>query len=188
MRNRSIKRASQVIAYILVVLLLVGVLGGIIYFTNFFQEDFSTVFIEVDGKRVSTEYKGYELSEKMSVKITSLPQSDYEITILPHIDSGKDFTFNVGENIISFSEVKDCSPGFVIDYSEDRKSFELTPKGTIDDLLKNIYPSFIDSCKDKIYEDMFELRITFSEIEKVISVYFYVPNVKLSLNYEGIVF
>lgn len=187
MRNRSIKRASRVVAYILVVLLLVGVLGGIIYFTNFFQSDFSTEFIELDGKRVTAEYKGYELSEKMSVKIISLPQSDYEVTILPH-KSDKDFTFNIDGKSIVFSEIKDCSPGFVIDYSEDRKSFELTPKGTIDEILKNIYPGLTASCKDKIYADMFELRITFSKTEKVISVYFYVPNVKLSLNYEGILF
>lgn len=55
MSKQTGKTVGKVIAYILVLLAVVGVVGVIIRFTGGFTSDFKTFYVSVDGKDVLTD-------------------------------------------------------------------------------------------------------------------------------------
>lgn len=93
------KTVAKIIAY--VVLALVVVLGiGLIYkFTNGFNEDFKTFYIEYDGKQILTEYNEMTLESgqkhKFNVKYTfdkeDAEPKGYSVKVTPNMESDFDY-------------------------------------------------------------------------------------------------
>lgn len=146
-------KVSKVLTYILIFLVIVGVLGFVAYFTNGFTGDFKEFYVNVDGKNVLAEESGVMLSADApltaNVKYTFGAFSDdisgYHLAVLP----ATDFDFTVDGEAHKFADEKDLSAGFEI--TEGEEEFTLTPKGSLADILKAVYPdSEIDFDKRKV--------------------------------------
>ena len=168
--SRSVQTGNavaKVIGYILLVLVVVGVIGVIVYFTGGFTSDFKTFYVSVDGKDVLTSAGGYKISHEMpltvDVKYTfgsaGSDVSGYSVKIVPHVVEGKDFDFTLDDQVYSFQAETDLTAGF--DIAREETSFTITPKGGVTEVLRAVYPNNeIGDCSDKGYEDMYALIVT----------------------------
>lgn len=180
--NRKSSKLISILSYLLIVALLVGVCGVIVYFTNGFTSDFKTFYIAVDGKDVLTNTGGYELTPDepttIDVKYTfdkiNSEISGYSIRLSANTDEEHDFSFTVDGETHYFSTEKDLSKGFVIEQTEN--SFTIKPKGDLDVILANVYEGQeVSPCGEMTYEDMFVLTVVSYNEEAKISLKFMVP-------------
>jgi len=157
----------KVIAYILLALIVIGGIGLIAKYTGGFTSDFKTFYVSVDGKDIMSTANGYKIDKGESltvdVKYTfSTPDADvsgYSVKVIPNAIDGKDFDFTLDGDVYSFQMEEDLTAGFDIVQSE--KSFTITPKGDINEVLKACYPnSEISDCKEFAYENMYSLVVT----------------------------
>ena len=143
MSGKSVSlQAGRIITYVLIVLLLVGAVGFVAYFTNGFSAGFKSFYAKVNGDNVLDGVSEIVISQKepleVDVKYTfgafSKKLTGYEIEIRP----AADFSFTVDGVAHSFANVEDLKEGFVIDGDED--SFTLVPKGGLTFMLSSIFP------------------------------------------------
>ena len=160
-------KATTIIAYVLIVLALVGVIGFIAKFTSGFTSDFKTFYVTIDGKDVMTEANHYAIgkSETMKVDIkytfnsSNSEVSGYSVKIVPNVSEDKNFEFMVDGEVHSFYDIEDLTDGFIIEKSET--SFTITPKGELTDILRAVYPEGeISDCSEHNHYNMFSLVIT----------------------------
>ena len=160
-------KATTIIAYVLIVLALVGVIGFIAKFTSGFTSDFKTFYVTIDGKDVMTEANHYAIgkSETMKVDIkytfnsSNSDVSGYSVKIVPNVSEEKNFEFMVDGEVHSFYDIEDLTDGFIIEKSET--SFTITPKGELTDILKAVYPEGeVSDCSEHNHYNMFSLVIT----------------------------
>ena len=180
--SRSVQTGNavaKVIGYILRVLVVVGVIGVIVYFTGGFTSDFKTFYVSVDGKDVLTSAGGYKISQEMpltvDVKYTfgsaGGDVSGYSVKIVPHVVEGKDFDFTLDDQVYSFQAETDLTAGF--DIAREETSFTITPKGGVTEVLRAVYPNNeIGDCSDKGYEDMYALIVTSYNGKASVTLYF----------------
>ena len=60
---------AKVIGYVLLVMVVVGIVGAIVYFTGGLTSDFKTFYVSVDGKDVLTTSGGYLASPEKPFKV-----------------------------------------------------------------------------------------------------------------------
>ena len=191
------KNAAKIIAYVLIVLAIVGIFGVIAKFTNGFTSDFKTFYVTIDGKDVMTTTNGYVLDKDEPVKVdvkytfssSNAEVSGYSVKVIPNAALDKDFDFTMDGSVYSFQMEEDLTDGFIIEKSED--SFTILPKGDITDILRAVYPEAeIDECKENTYPDMFSLVITSYNGESTVVVNFVVvvEPTSVSFDKEAIIF
>lgn len=180
--SRSVQTGNavaKVIGYMLLVLVVVGVIGVIVYFTGGFTSDFKTFYVSVDGKDVLTSAGGYKISQEMpltvDVKYTfgsaGGDVSGYSVKVVPHAVEGKDFDFTLDDQVYSFQAETDLTAGF--DIAREETSFTITPKGGVTEVLRAVYPNNeIGDCSDKGYEDMYALIVTSYNGKASVTLYF----------------
>ena len=119
------KTVAKVIAYVVLALVLVVAVGLIYKYTNGFNEDFKTFYVEYDGKQILTAESKLSLKNStthtFNVKYTfdtekSEPK-DYKVKIIPNVERDFDYTVNgdkylyskTGELTFAFGLVKETS-------------------------------------------------------------------------------
>lgn len=179
MSKQTGKTVGKVIAYILVLLAVVGVVGVIIRFTGGFTSDFKTFYVSVDGKDVLTDASGFEVTPQqplsVDVKYTfgsaGGDVSGYSVKVVPHAVEGKDFDFTLNGDVYSFQAENDLTAGFDIERKET--SFTVTPKGGVTEVLQAVYPNYeVGDCREKGYTDMYALIVTSYNGKANITLYF----------------
>ncbi len=124
------KTVAKIIAYVLVVLVLVGAVGLIYKFTNGFNEDFKTFYVEYDGKQILTTESKLSLKKSathtFNVKYTfdndkSEPK-DYKVKVVPNVTRDFDYTVN-GEKYL-FSKTGELTSAFGL--KKEQTQFSLT--------------------------------------------------------------
>ena len=122
--------AAKVIGVILVLLLLAGIVAVIYRFTNGFNEDFKTFYVEYDGEQILTADSKLHLVEgqthRFDVKYTfdtgnSEPKG-YNVKVIPNAE--RDFDFTVDGERYLYSKQDDMSAAFGLKKSDTY--FELT--------------------------------------------------------------
>ncbi len=177
--SRRKSNVSSVIATIVVLLLIAGVIGALVYFTNGFTETPTSFYAVVNGKRVMSVDKGYEITDPLRIDVKyvfdkAVETKDYTIKILPHVSEDNDFSYVVDGRTVYWSEEKNLLAGFDIQKSEDY--FLIAPKGDLQKILEEIHSgSEVSDCKGYTSADMFELRIVSYNEQNQISIYFSVP-------------
>lgn len=136
-------KVSKIIAYTALVLVLVLAIGAIAYFTNGFTSEFKTFYITVNGENVLATKKDVVLrsNQPMEVGVNytfNNKESDLGYNVKVYPADNVDFDFTINGNVYAFSGEKDLSKGFEIDRKE--KSFTITPKGNMRDILSAMYP------------------------------------------------
>lgn len=119
----------KVFVYALVVFLLAAVVGFTYKFTNGFNEEFKTFYVEYGGEKILSTQTTLELESgkihTFNVKYTfdkeNARPKDYSVKVVPHMTKDFDYTVN-GERYL-FSKIKDFTAVFEIDKRET--SFDL---------------------------------------------------------------
>lgn len=124
------KTAAKIVGYVLVALLLVALIGLIYKFTNGFNEDFKTFYVEYDGKQILTTDSKLTLNTNgdstFHVKYTfdndkSEPK-DYTVKIVPNVTCDFDYTVD-GEKYL-FSKTGELTSAFAL--KKEQSQFTLT--------------------------------------------------------------
>lgn len=197
MTYKTSKSISDVLAYILVLLLIVGVIGIVSFFTGGFTSDFKTFYVVIDGKDVLSDTNGYVLTEEKETIIDvkyvfgkfNNEQHGYTFSISANTAADKDFVFTVDGKTHRFSEETDLTKGFIVEQSET--SFTIKPKGNVEKILTERYGGkdvVVGSAAKR--SDLFVLTVYSYNCESQISVYFTVPYTAsgITLDKEEIVF
>lgn len=136
----------NVFSYILIVLLILAICGGIVYFTNGLTTEFKSFYLIVNGEDILDDKGGIAVSANQSLKIEpkyvlgvfnkDLSGYSYEIKANP----GANFSFNVGEDSYDFAgDNLDFSKCFSV--VETETELTLTAKaGDIEHMLAYIFP------------------------------------------------
>lgn len=125
---------AKVIGYVLLVMVVVGIVGAIVYFTGGLTSDFKTFYVSVDGKDVLTTSGGYLASPEKPLKVdvkyilnsAGGDASGYSVKVVPHVVEGKDFDFTLDDQVYSFQAETDLTAGF--DIQRDESYLRLLPK------------------------------------------------------------
>lgn len=173
-------RWYKLIAWIVIVLMLIGSIGAIAYYTNGFRSGYKSFYLTVNGDKVMTSAKGYNATiiEPLMVEVKySLgddSSGDYSVKIVPNQISGKDFDFTLNDDVYSFQAEKDLTAGFLI--SKDGNTFTVTPRGNVNDVMSAIYPAYtVGDISMNVYENMFLLVVSTESGEETITVAFSIP-------------
>lgn len=196
-KSNLINTGIKVISYILVVMVLVGVIGVVAYFTGGFTSGFKTFYLTIDGKDVLTSASGYSVDNENPLVVdvkyvfgfASEGETGYKVKVVPNVVEGEDFEFEVDGEKQSFQAQKDLTAGFHIEYGED--SFILTPIGNLAEIIQAVYPmSEIAGCDIPGYENMFALIVTSYDGSASVTVYFCCPDkvTGVELDKESITF
>ncbi len=136
---------AKVLGYALVALLLVGAIGLIYKFTNGFNEDFKTFYVECDGKQILTTdnkmtFVGgnvYKFDVKYTFEKNDGQAKDYSVKIVPNVEN--DFEFTVDEAKKLYSKEKDLSAGFEIVKSDTSFEIYIDEGATVQSVLSKVY-------------------------------------------------
>lgn len=124
------KTTVKVIAYVLVALIVAGAIGLIYKFTNGFNEDFKTFYVEYGDRQILTADSKLTLrygeTHTFNVKYTfdtekSEPK-DYKVKIIPNVERDFDYTVN-GEKYL-FSKTGEFTYAFGLE--KEQSQFSLT--------------------------------------------------------------
>lgn len=124
------KTTVKVIAYVLVALIVAGAIGLVYKFTNGFNEDFKTFYVEYGGRQILTADSKltlrYDETHTFNVKYTfdnekSEPK-DYKVKVLPNVTRDFDYTVN-GEKYL-FSKTGEFTSAFGL--KKEQSQFSLT--------------------------------------------------------------
>lgn len=156
---------SKVLAYILIILFLIGIVGFFALFANNFTDDFKTFFVEYDGKRygvseektslpIQNEYVftvGFLLSSsECSVKVRANPESVLAFTI-----DGNPYKFYTG------TEEYDNYTGFFgIDAEENTVTLTLPDGASMESALRYKYDTEDIEITNAAETDNFELMFS----------------------------
>lgn len=171
----------RVISYLLIVFILVGGIGAIVYFTNGFTTDFTTFYVVIDDENVLVDTGGYFVSTdrpldvqvKYTMGFTNDNLNGYSLDL--RAKSGVRFDYYVDDYPYYFNGSFDWGKCFDIVYNES--SFKITPKGdSLEALLQCIYPEqdvvVPDEELSNISGDLFLLTIYSYNKESSISIGF----------------
>ena len=138
--------AAKVIGIILVLLLVAGLVAVIYKFTNGFNEDFKTFYVEHDGEQILSENSAMAFTEgkthRFDVKYTfdtgQAEARDYSVEIVPNAE--QDFEYTVDGETYLYSKAGDLSAAFSL--KKQKSYFEITLREdmTVQSVLETVHP------------------------------------------------
>ena len=138
--------AAKIIGIILVLLLVAGLVAVIYRFTNGFNEDFKTFYVEYEGKQILSENSAMTFTEgkthRFDVKYTfdtgQTEARDYSVEIVPNAE--QDFEYTVDGETYLYSQAGDLSSAFSL--KKQKSYFEITLREdmTIQSVLETVHP------------------------------------------------
>ena len=173
-------KAKSIVSIIGTLVLVVFVLaigaGVYMHFTD--NTPTSDFYVLYNGKEISSNAKGYEMSKDKAVaiyvvdKTSENEETEYTVKVVPNVIKDKDFNIILDGEITSYQSIKDITEGFDIVY--EGNSFTIKPLGDITTILNAVYVNAeIENCSEYTYEDMFTLII--SNGENTVEIDFTVP-------------
>ena len=137
---------AKVIGIILVLLLVAGLVAVIYKFTNGFNEDFKTFYVEYEGKQILAQNselalepgKTYRFDVKYTFDTQQSETKDYTVEIVPNAE--QDFEYTVDGETYLYSKAGDLSSAFSL--KKQKSYFEITLREdmTIQSVLETVHP------------------------------------------------
>lgn len=152
--SRAVKSTSKILSWILIALLAAGLFGCVIYFTRGLTRDFSTVYLEIDGKRylsgdtVQVESKT-ETRFQVRYVLGSIAEqvgSEFSVRILSTDDKSMNFDYFVNGKSYSFVGALDLSSG--CNLKQFDSYFTICLSTELSDILKAVYVNQSVECPD----------------------------------------
>lgn len=138
--------AAKIIGIILVLLLAAGLVAVIYKFTNGFNEDFKTFYVEHEGKQILSENsemtftkgKTHRFDVKYTFDTGQAEARDYSGEIVPNAE--QDFEYTVDGETYLYSKTGELSAAFSL--KKQKSYFEITLREdmTIQSVLETVYP------------------------------------------------
>lgn len=181
MAKTTMKKTTSIISWIVLLLCLVLVIGGVVYFTNGFTSDFTTFYVKVEEDTIMANGGGYTISpaEPMTVDVKytfdkiSKQNTGYSVKIVPNTNSDNDFDFTLGGDAYAFGAETDLTKGF--DIVKEETSFTISPKGSIKGILSSVYEGYevgVDTTQIDFEQDLFKVIVTSYNGKASVSVAF----------------
>lgn len=141
------KTIAKAVCAIAAIALVVAVIAVIYKYTNGFNEDFKTFYIQHNGENILSEKTKTTLTEntteRFDVRYTfdgnDGKAKDYSIKIVPNVTA--DFEFTAGDETYVFSKVKDLTSAFDIDKQPTYFEITLPNEFTLLKVLSNLHES-----------------------------------------------
>lgn len=138
--------AAKVIGIILVLLLVAGLVAVIYKFTNGFNEDFKTFYVEHEGKLILAQDselalepgKTYRFDVKYTFDTQQSETKDYTVEIVPNAE--QDFEYLVDGEPYLYSKTGDLSAAFSLKKQATHFEITLREDMTIQSVLETGYP------------------------------------------------
>lgn len=146
MQASKIRTVATILAYIAGILILVAVVGLVYRFTNGFNEDFKTFYIEQDGKQILSSSSTMKLETnsmyRFDIKYTfdteqSEPK-DYSVKVVPN--ASRDFDFTVDGARYLYSKQGDLSPAFALNKQDTYFEISTKTEMSLQNVLQSCYP------------------------------------------------
>lgn len=139
------KTIAKIIAYVLIALALVATVGLIYKFTNGFNEDFKTFYVEYDGKKILTTESKLTLKKSQlhtfTVKYTfdsdKTEPKDYKVKITPNVT--RDFDYTVAGERYLFSKTGELTQAFGLNKEQTQFSLTLPKDFGLKTVLQSLY-------------------------------------------------
>ncbi len=138
--------AAKIIGIILVLLLVAGLVAVIYKFTNGFNEDFKTFYVEHEGKQILSENsemmftkgKTHRFDVKYTFDTGQTETRDYSVEIVPNAE--QDFEYTADGETYLYSKAGDLSSAFNL--NKQKSYFEITLREdmTIQSVLEAVHP------------------------------------------------
>ncbi len=138
--------AAKIIGIILVLLLVAGLVAVLYKFTNGFNEDFKTFYVEHEGEQILsadsemtfTEGKTHRFDVKYTFDTQQSETRDYSVEIVPNAE--QDFEYTVDGEPHLFSRAGDLSAAFSL--KKQKSYFEITLREdmTVQSVLEAVHP------------------------------------------------
>ena len=140
------QKAAKVIGVILVLLLLAGIIAIIYRFTNGFNEDFKTFYVEHNWEQILTTNSELVLepgkTNRFDVKYTfdtgQSETKDYSVEIVPNAE--QDFEYMVDGKPYLFSRADDLTAAFSLNKQESYFELTLQEDMTLQSVLEAVHP------------------------------------------------
>jgi len=143
------KRRNNNLISILLLLVIVLAVGFVYRFTNGFNEDFKTFYIEYNGERILTSNSemvlGIGNEHRFDVKYTFSKNTEqnkgYTVKIIPNADKNDSFDFTVNGNKYAYYGESELTEAFEINLEASYFVISLPSTMTIQTVLKSLYPN-----------------------------------------------
>ena len=140
------KTAAKIIGIILVLLLLAGLVAIIYRFTNGFNEDFKTFYVEYDGEQILTTESEMHLvsgnTHRFDVKYTfdteNAEPKGYNVKVVPNAQ--RDFDFTVDGERYLYSKQGDMTAAFGLKKSDTYFELVIPEDFSLEYALQSCYP------------------------------------------------
>lgn len=140
------KTAAKIIGIILVLLLLAGLVAIIYRFTNGFNEDFKTFYVEYGGEQILTTESEMHLvsgnTHRFEVKYTfdteNAEPKGYNVKVVPNAQ--RDFDFTVDGERYLYSKQGDMTAAFGLKKSDTYFELSLPEDFSLEYALQSCYP------------------------------------------------
>lgn len=140
------KTAAKIIGIILVLLLLAGLVAIIYRFTNGFNEDFKTFYVEYGGEQILTTESEMHLvsgnTHRFDVKYTfdleNAEPKGYNVKIVPNAE--RDFDFTVEGERYLYSKQGDMTAAFGLKKSDAYFELTIPEDFSLEYVLQSCYP------------------------------------------------
>ena len=140
------KTAAKIIGIILVLLLLAGLVAIIYKFTNGFNEDFKTFYVEYGGEQILTTESEMHLTSgnthRFEVKYTfdteNTEPKGYNVKVVPNAQ--RDFDFTVDGERYLYSKQGDMTAAFGLKKSDTYFELSLPEDFSLEYALQSCYP------------------------------------------------
>lgn len=146
MQASKIKTVATILAYIAGILILVAVVGLVYRFTNGFNEDFKTFYIEQDGKQIlssssTMSFKAdttYRFDVKYTFDTEQSEPKDYSVKVIPNV--GRDFDFTVDGERYLYSKQGELSAAFALNKQDTYFEISTKTEMSLQNVLQSCYP------------------------------------------------
>lgn len=136
---------AKAITAVAVLTLVVGAIAVIYKYTNGFNEEFKTFYIEYNGQKILTNDVKYEFEPnveyRFDVKYTfeqsNAKPLDYNVRIIPN--AANDFDFTADDRIYKYSKAKELTTAFSVDKHETYFTLVFTQEQTLTKVLGSVY-------------------------------------------------
>lgn len=139
------KTLVKALVGVAVLAFIAGAIAVIYKYTNGFNEEFKTFYVEYNGEKILTadvkyEFepdKEYRLDVKYTFEKSDAKPLDYNVKILPNAEY--DFDFTADDKRYKYSKAKELTQAFGIDKHETYFTMSVTQEQTLSKVLGNVY-------------------------------------------------
>ncbi|MCM1368206.1 MAG: hypothetical protein NC184_05320 [Roseburia sp.] len=176
----------------IIMVVLLGLIAGavvVIYkYTNGFNEDFKTFYIEYDGEQILTgenkmtyENGTYRYDVKYTFDTDDAEPKDYTVKIVPNTD--KDFEYTVDEKVYKYSKISDLSTAFNLTKQPTYFEFTVTENMNIQSVIATQYPGkTVEIDKSAMQNNPYPFKLVISSYSGSVTynILFGIPGAKVT--------